>query len=256
MTESAAGALMFARFAYPPNALGYCGPDDPGGLLEQVAAGVADGGIQSAARGFEGAWPYLELIAHSNGRADPLDPAVVEAYWLGNRLLDQVSLRTFGDEFEARFRSRAGRAWDDLVAGVIAGARPHHNFHVFGVYPWLGLIRSGVVDQPLTVLDRCRIRWGRIVDVEADSAVALSRPLEWVDGRLRLGTHRAESVTIAAAGRRLAVRARPGDWCALHWDWVCDRLTERQMRSLRSETGAALAIVNGAARPAPASVLA
>ena len=39
---------------------------------------------------FEGAWPYLQLIAASNGIAEPLDPRVVEAYWTGNRLVTRA----------------------------------------------------------------------------------------------------------------------------------------------------------------------
>lgn len=251
------GALMFARYAYPPNSLGYCGPDDPDALLDQVAARVADGTLREAARGFAGAWPYLELIAHCNATADPLAPAVVEAYWVGSRLLDQVTPGALGDSFDERFRPRVGRAWDDLLAGVLAGARPHHNFHVFGVYPWLGLIRSGVVDQPLTVLDGCRIRWGRLVSVDGDEAVVMSRPLEWDGAALRLGHRRDEVVRIAAAGRHLAADPVVGDWVSMHWDWVCDRLTEQQVRRLRLETLAALGAVNDTSRsrsPAAATV--
>jgi hypothetical protein len=250
------GALQFARFAYPPNALGYCGPDAPDALLEQVAAQVVDGALCEAARGFEGAWPYLELIAHCNRGDDPLSPAVVEAYWVGNRLLDQVTVRELGDSFEQRFRPRVGAAWDDLLAGVVAGARPHHNFHVFGVYPWLGLIRAGTVEQPLRVLDRCRVRWGRLMSVDGDEAVVLHRPLQW-DGRvLRLGAPQLEVARLAVAGHRLAADPVVGGWVALHWDWVCDALTEGQVRRLRHETACALAAVNGLSRPAPAAVLA
>lgn len=249
------GALMFARYAYPPNSLGYCGPDDPDALLDQVAAGVVDGALRQAAQGFEGAWPYLELIAHCNGGADPLARAVVEAYWLGNGLLDRVTLGALGDSFEERFRPRVGRAWDDLLAGVLAGARPHHNFHVFGVYPWLGLIRSGVVDQPLGVLDGCRVRWGRLLRVDGDVAVVSSRPLAWDGATLQLDPPREEVVRIAAAGRRLAADPVPGAWVSLHWDWVCDRLTEQQVGRLRHETRCALRAVNGTDRPAPAAVL-
>ena len=28
----------------------------------------------------------------------------------------------------------------------------------------------------------------------------------------------------------------PGDWVSLHWDWICDRLTQRQLRALRAFT--------------------
>jgi len=43
----------------------------------------------------------------------------------------------------------------------------------------------------------------------------------------------------------------PGDWCSLHWDWVCDRLEPAQVRSLRHYTQTQLAAVNDA----PATVL-
>ena len=44
------GPSLFARFAYPPNALGYCGPDDSRGLLEHVAGDGVSGGQDGALR--------------------------------------------------------------------------------------------------------------------------------------------------------------------------------------------------------------
>ena len=105
------GPLLFARYAYPPNQLGYCGGDDPGALLEQTSAGVVDGGLRQALRAFEGAWPYLELIAAANGIDDPLDARVVEAYWLGSPLLERVGTTLLGGSLDERFRHRAGRSW-------------------------------------------------------------------------------------------------------------------------------------------------
>ena len=46
--------------------------------------------IARRARQFDGAWAYLESIARAAGIADPLDERVVEAYWIGNDLLDRV----------------------------------------------------------------------------------------------------------------------------------------------------------------------
>ena len=46
------GPLLFARYAYPPNELGYCGGDDHRALLEQTSAGVVDGGLRHTLRGF------------------------------------------------------------------------------------------------------------------------------------------------------------------------------------------------------------
>jgi hypothetical protein len=252
----ASGALRFARYAYPPNELGLCGPDASRQLLEQVSAGVDDPDLHRLLRGFEGAWPYLQLIAAANAIADPLDARVVEAYWIGNDLLDRVGMRLMGDSLESRFRERVGRPWERLAETVPAGAVPHHCFHVFGVYPWLGLLREGRTTEPLRVLDRCRVRWGRTVSVTGAEAVVLSRPLLWDNGLLYLGEPREERAVVGLDALGLAGGVQPGDWCSLHWDWVCERLTPRQLAALRHHTMAQLHVVNGVAVPAPSAVLA
>ncbi|HET8657728.1 MAG TPA: DUF6390 family protein [Micromonosporaceae bacterium] len=250
------GALLFARYAYPPNALGYCGPDDPAALLGYATAGVSDGGLAALARRFAGAWPYLALIAAANGRADPLDRAVVEAYWLGNRLLDRVPAGLFATHLRDRFGDRAGRGWADLAQLAVLGARPHHNFHVFGVYPWVGLLRAGPVDEPMRVLDSCRIRWGTILRIHSGLAEVRCQPLCWDGRRLFLGAPVTQLATLATAGGALAPAVAVGDTVSLHWDWVCDVLDDRGMRSLRAYTASQLRLVNDALRrPVAAAVL-
>ena len=83
------GPVLFARYAFPPNQLGYCGPDDAAGFLARGVNGD-DHGLREMARDFDGALPYLRLIADGNGWPDALDPRVVEAYWLGGPELDRV----------------------------------------------------------------------------------------------------------------------------------------------------------------------
>ncbi len=61
------GPELFARYAYPPNERGYCGPGEPGVLLEAAAEGGQLLLLSHLARQFDGAWPYLELIAGCNG---------------------------------------------------------------------------------------------------------------------------------------------------------------------------------------------
>ncbi|HZD75175.1 MAG TPA: DUF6390 family protein [Actinomycetota bacterium] len=253
---SEAGALEFARYAYPPNALGYCGPADHQALLEHAAAGIAGGGLVQLARGFDGAWPYLELIAAANRIRDPLDLEVVQAYWLGNRLLDRVEGASFGAALDERFRARSGRRFGWLAEAVPAGALPHHSFHVLGVYPWVGLLRAGTVEQPLRVLDRCRVRWGRVLAAQGPMVVVRYRPLRWEGGALGLGPPAVEQAVGSAGGLALAGPLRVGDWVSLHWDWVCGRLTPRQLGALRRSTLRQLQVVNGTTHPAPAAVLA
>ena len=255
---AASGAVLFGRYAYPPNELGYCGPDVHAQLLQQVAANADDGDLHRLVRGFEGAWPYLELIAGAAGIGDPLDPRVVEAYWLGNGLLDRVGPTAMGWSLDERFRRRVGGpSFDRLADAVPAGALPHHSFHVLGVYPWFGLLRGGRVDEPLRVLERCRIRWGQVLATTDDGhARVRSRPLEWNGRRLALGAPREELAVLHLGGLGLTGPPPIGEWCALHWDWVCDRLDRRQLVALRRYTLRQLDVVNALPFPAPAAVLA
>ena len=244
-----AGAILFARYAYPPNELGYCGLPDAGALLQYGAEQRIDRGLVELAHGFAGAWPYLELIAGATGIRSPLDRRVVEAYWLGTELLDGIDMVAFGNSLADRFRRRAGRGWTALAETVPVGARPNHAFHVFGVYPWVGLLRSGRAETPLEHLDRCRIRWGQVVSSEGDEVTVLSRPLTY-DGRdLGLGDQRLETARRARDGVGFLDPFRPGEWVSLHWGWVCDRLSRRQLAQLRRSTLRQLQVTNGVEHP-------
>lgn len=250
------GALLFARYAFPPNELGYCGPADSRQLLGYGAAGLVDPGLAALARRFEGAWPYLELIAGATGIPDPLDYRVVEAYWVGNSLLDRIGVTALGNSMEQRFRGHIGRQFSMLAEGALAGGVPHHSFHVFGVYPWVGLLgEDRIAGKALDVLDRCRVRWGKVLTVTGDQVLVRSQPLTW-DGRtLALGEPIAETARHAVDGSGFVGRLDPGDWVSLHWDWVCDRLGPAQLTSLRRYSLRQLEITNAAARSGPATVL-
>lgn len=243
MTDTA-GPLLFARYAYPPNALGLCGADSPRTLLEYGAAQASDGGLADLARTFDGAWPYLSLIAGANRIADPLDPRVVEAYWVGNELLERVRPGDLARHVDERFRGRIGRAREHIVEAVAAGAVPHHCFHVFSVYPWLGLLRTGAVDEPLRILDQCRTTPALVQSVDGDTIQALARPLLWDGGMLQLGEPATRTVRWRDDGLGFVRAPQPGDRVSLHWDFVCDVLSPAGARALRRATERALAAAN------------
>jgi Family of unknown function (DUF6390) len=239
---ASAGTALFARYAYPPNELGYCGPDDASVLLTTDSAG-AEQQIAEHARQFEGAWSYLEIIAAAADIADPLDPRVVEAYWIGNELLDNVDPDALVSQLRQRFGDQAGASW---VPGL-----PHHGFHVFAVYPWVGLLRRGTGnDVALSVLEQCRIRWGEVLEVTGERVRVRARPLVLTDSRLELGPPSEQTAAWSVAGRSLLPSAdglppvSAGDQVAMHWDWVCDVLTDDQLIQLDSRTADQLARTN------------
>jgi hypothetical protein len=237
------GPLLFALYAFPPNERGLCGPADTAALRGYATAGLTGPGLRPLAGQFAGAWPYLRLIAAANGIADPLDRRVVEAYWVGNSLLDNVRVAEYGAFLDERFRRRAGRGWEPIAAAIPAGALPHHSFHVFCVYPWTGLLREGRGEPSLHVLDSCRISWGQVVT--ADPVVVARRPLTW-DGRLlALGPPVPRQ-----AGAGFVTGLRPGEWVSLHWDTVCDRLTPPRLAALCRYSARHLRLANAAGRQA------
>jgi len=251
------GPVLFARYAFPPNSHGFCGPVDHTAFFEYGVAGADDLGLRALAQQFAGAWPYLQLIASATGLDDPLDRRVVEAYWVGSPRLDRVDTRSVGDSMEERFRRMTGARFPTLTESVLAGGVPHHSFAVFCIYPWTGLLSDGrKADRALTVLDRCRIRWGRVVLAQGDQVVVESRPLTW-DGRtLGLGPPEEETAVRSVDGVGMVARLEPGDWVSLHWEWVCDRLTRRQVGFLSGYTRRHLRIVNeGNLHSGPAGLL-
>lgn len=217
---SADGSLLFARYAYPPNELGYCGPDGAETLLDPDAPAE----IARRARRFEGAWSYLEFIAYAAGIPDPLDAAVVEAYWVGNDLLDAVDSAALVRRLGDRFRGQPGGTWRSAGDRAVA----HHSFQVFEVYPWASMLARKESPVAVSVLDRCRIRCGTVVDVEGEKATVRSSALVLRDGKLETGPAADEIVSWSAGGRSQLPGLSPGDRVTLHWDWVCDVVTEAQ----------------------------
>jgi hypothetical protein len=114
------------------------------------------------------------------------------------------------------------------------------------VYPWLGLLRSGVVDEPLRILDQCRTTPAVVQAVDGDSADVLAPPLVWDGARLALGEPTPRRVRWREDGRAFVPRPSPGQLVSLHWDFVCDVLSPTDVASLHRATVRALAAVESA----------
>jgi len=236
-----AGTLQFIRYGFMPNRLSYCGPvGENRTLFDYGIAGFADGGLTPLLRRFTGALPYLQLIARANGISDAFDARVVEAYWLGNELLDAVEVRQLHDALLERFgKQLQGRTRDLVLGKAPAGARPHHSFHVLDVHS-----RVSEMDSTLQTLDQCRVSWGKVAQIRAGEMLVDRQPLVLREGKLVLGDARAGLVARQVDGRGFVDAARPGDWVSLHWGWVCEVLTHRQRTNLDRYTRHHLAIAN------------
>jgi hypothetical protein len=245
VTGAAAGPLLFGRYAFPPNRLGYCGPNETLTLLEYVAERRTDHGLVELERRFAGAFPYLQLIAHANGIADPFDQRVVEAYWIGNPYLERVDAAAFHQSLDERFHARMDtRTFGWLTTKLELGARPHHNFHVFEVYTRAGLMNDRAAPVLLETMDSCRISWGKVIALDGASLLVARRKLVLDEGKLALGSPEVLRVARQLDGRGFVDDARPGDYVSVHWDWACEVLRPVALTRLRQATRRYIALAN------------
>lgn len=225
------GPQVFARYSFMPNRLGYCGGETHGALFDYCVARTSDPGLPQLLRHFSGAMPYMRLIARCNLIADPFDRRVVEAYWLGNELLQGVEARALYDSLRERYgRQMKARDLDLVLGKAPAGARPHHSFHVIEVCP-----RNGW-PQALSFMDNCRISWGKVVSVNGGMLTAEVRPLKLQGNTLALGPAEARPINRQFDGRGFVDSVRPGDSVSIHWGWACQILAPRQVANLEKWT--------------------
>ena len=234
------GMVRFIRYGFMPNRLRYCGGDENRLLFDHAVEQVVDGGLKPHLQKFTGALPYLKLIAQANGIPDPFDPRVVDAYWIGNELLEGVEMRQLYDALLERFgKQLQGRTRDLVLGKAPAGARPHHSFHVFDVHS-----RVGELGQSLATMDHCRVSWGTVVDVMGGELVVDRVPLLLELGRLVLGQPIRERVMRQIDGRGFVEGAQVGDVVSIHWGWACEVLNPTQRQRLLRYTRHHLAITN------------
>jgi hypothetical protein len=237
--DHTAGVEMFARYAYAPNALGYCGPPLGGALRD----GSVDQ-VRTAATKFSGAWPYLQVLATMSGIADPLDYRLVESYWLGGGVGAGLDPGEFVDALLAIIGPQASSYWGHLNTDLVSEAAANHCFHVFGVYPWSRLLGRGLDEHPMGVLDDCRITWGTVLSRDGGDIEVSCRQLVLTDNGLALSEPSARRVEVWTDGYSAVPDVAVGDEVAIHWDRLCGRLQPEQIQALADSTTRQLRVTN------------
>ena len=249
------GPVLFARYAYPPNSLGYCGPGDPSALLGAAAEGTDVAGLAHLAARFDGAWPYLQLLA-----------AVAAAL---RTLSTGASSRPTGWATICWLGCRR-RPWPTRSVTASSGGRGGGSNHWCPPFPPAASRSTVSMSSPSTRgLDCCERawtahRWRSSTAAESggdgsrkwpgDLVAVTSRALTFDGSRLVLGPDRVEQARRSLAGVGFSGDLRPGDMVSLHWDWVCDRLSPAALRWLCYCTKRNLDAVNSLASPGPAAV--
>ncbi len=238
------GVMRCARYAFSPNRLHFCGPDKSGELLAYIGESTADYGLRYLLSQFEVMYPYLQAIANANYIENPFDERVVEAYWLGNELLNNVSKQEIYEHLKdtLKVKDRFGSNYFYHIEDkIIAGAKMHHSFQVMNIWQ-----RMGHKEEPHTVesIDACRISWGRVVLVDGPSITIERQPVRFDGAQLFLGELETRKIIRHLGDDGLMEDVQSGDTISMHWDLPCEILNEKQVYDLIRFTKLHLQLAN------------
>ncbi|MFH0737600.1 MAG: DUF6390 family protein [Candidatus Micrarchaeota archaeon] len=224
------GTELAALYAFPPNALGYCGASTFRNALRSFLRGRSDlGRLEAEMRKFPVHQAYLSLIAKENDRS-PFDLEVVRAFWTGNPLLWNVSREAFKgfiarDLFHGTRKKHAQQLAHDLPEGLL----PHHSLNPL----YINFV-SNKVDRSIKSIDSCCVTWGEILSVTGRFADVLRYGISW-EGILTVKP-RLEVVDLEREGVRLVPDLKEGDWVSVHWGMAVEKLHAKDRRSLERYT--------------------
>ncbi|MEK9180983.1 MAG: DUF6390 family protein, partial [Patescibacteria group bacterium] len=241
---SLSGVLRCSHYSFGPNRLHYCGPDANSEILAYINNDSADPGLEVLLKNFRTLYPYLKFIASANNIADPFDERVVEAYWIGNELLQNVSRQALyshlidEQEIKKRLGSKDFRWIEEKIA---RRAVPHHSFHVLNIW-----MRTGHEQRAHTLesMDACRVSWGKVLAVDGPNVIVETEPLIYQDGKLFLGSPVQKKLTRRLESEHDIEQLKPGTIISIHWDVPCEVISERQAAALKKYTLRSLELAN------------
>ncbi|MFH1173711.1 MAG: DUF6390 family protein [archaeon] len=230
------GLELAVRFSYITNQLQFCGPSC---ATEQFLAFVRlkkhPEQVEASLKKFEALYPYLQVIAEKTGKHFT-DYDVVEAYWIGNALLEKFTDEDMKDIIRRLVkRGMLASHANYLIEHLPTGLLPHHLANV--LYVGVGKV-TGSVETTLQNMDNCRPAWGRVLEVLKDKIIVAVQPLK-KEKAYFLG----EEETRTALYHPDLLAPRVGDVVALHWGFACMILDKKQQQSLQAYTQRLLKVI-------------
>lgn len=239
------GLLLCAKYSVAPNYFGYCGPDENSSLIDHLKEQIADKDVQTILTEFETLFLNLKFIATENGIQDPFNERVVEAYWVGNPLLENISNKDYSYLLSEKFNleKKTGPKVFLKIKQKVLSYRlyPHHSFHVFNIFKRTGHDPSF---HTIHTMDECRIGWGRVRSVRDKTIDVKTTPLIHKGNKILLGKTAEKKLQLEYKGKKFINNIAVGNWVSYHWGQVCDTLSEHQVKNLTYYTNKAIDYYN------------
>jgi hypothetical protein len=220
---------LAARYSFMPNRLRYCGPEDADMLLfDYVITKKEKAKVREILDRFEALSLYLGLIAAKNG-LDKFDKKVIEAYWIGNDLLDAVKPEDIRQMILTDFikkglpKSMAQKLSKNLPAAITA----HHSFHVMHIHSITGKLKF-----TFSNIDKCRISSGTVTKIMEDKLAVEYEPVEMHE-KMAIGKPVIREINY---DKKFLGKIKIGDTVAIHWGYAVQKISGRQKQRLQKYT--------------------
>lgn len=225
---------LAARYSLMPNKLKFSSEEDVDKvLLNHVKTNSNRNVVKKILERSNALHLYLNLIAKHNNK-DVYDKEVIEAYWLGNKLLEKVPSSEIKSLILKEFTGMPKSAAIELANNVPEDALPHHSFHVFHIHSVTKKVGS------LTNIDKCRISWGKVRHIGKDKLIVAYIPIE-SKGKIRFGSPKEIEVSYH---KEFIPNVKEGDYVSMHWDMAIQVLNSEQVENLKKYTERNIKAIN------------
>lgn len=224
-TDNTKALKLAARFAMPPNTLGYCGSETAPQKFNSCVINGKCKGVDKELENFIVLHPYLVTIAQLTGKSK-FDYDVIEAYCIGNKLLHNMP--PFGyDLLLQHFKEQGVPPWfiDDLKKQQPQRFIPHHLFQVLHV----GVGKaSGAVPFNLDSINNCMVRWGPVIEINKKEVSVNLHQLKLEGKKYQIET----KLGMFDFSNEFLGEVKIGDFVAVHWNQVIKVLTLEEEKNL------------------------
>ncbi len=227
--------LLSASYAFPPNAIGYCGKGSFTNVLKSFFDGKSDVvDLKKELEKFHAHYSYLKLIAESNKKTI-FDEKVVKAFWLGNELLDGISLPVLKNFIKkVLFQGKQKKRSEMLCSMLEKNFVVQHSFNVL----FISFV-SLKVPKNIKNFDHCIISWAKVKKISGKK-VFVRRFALTLDDKSKCFSvkERADCLDLERKGIRFIQNdsIKNGDWLSSHWGMAIQKLSNDDLMNLKKYT--------------------
>jgi len=233
------GIELALRFSYITNRLRFCGPKEAASeFLSYLNNQDNADTVEDCLKRFEGLYPYLSVIA-KKAQKDFLDTEVVEAYWIGNDLLEKSTESDIVEIItQLTKRGLPKSLGEKLIKNLPRGLVPHHNFNVF--YVGVGNT-TGAVPTTLQNMDNCRTSWGTVIEVLHEKLIVNTPTLTKSEDNKFILEDEIKTIIYLP---EMIPKIEKGEIVAIHWGFAPMILSSKQLVQIEKYTHLIIDIMN------------